>query len=165
MERIQSVNIERIEWACHEYGITHAQLAASVRVPESTIDRLIAGDGITFNNLQKIAEFFGHGVLFFVEQGPVDVATIYTPQFRTILNRKPNLNAKLRRFVRGVEKQREAYIALQEAISEPEITFTPPDVAGQTNSPKIVRDWLNLSIGNNFVASRAKSKSKAFWSS
>ncbi|MBM3925749.1 MAG: ImmA/IrrE family metallo-endopeptidase [SAR202 cluster bacterium] len=160
MDRIQTVNIERIEWACQQYGITHAQLAASVGVPESTINRLFAGNGITFNNLQKIAEFFGHGVLFFVEQGSVDATAVYTPQFRTILNRKPNLSAKLRRFVRGVEKQREAYLALQEAISEPGAAFTPPDIAGLPNGPQIVRDWLNLSTDNNFSTTRTKIEEK-----
>ena len=99
MERIQSVNLDRIEWACAEYGITLEQLAPIAGVPESTINRLVIGDGITVNNLQKIAEFLGHGVLFFVEQGPVDTDSIYTPQFRTILNRKPNLSATLRKFV------------------------------------------------------------------
>lgn len=137
MERIQSVNIERIEWACQEYGITHAQLAASVGVPESTINRLIAGNGITFNNLQKVADFFGHGVLFFIEPGPIDAADVHR-----------------------VEKQRETYLALQEAIDEPGITFTPPEVTGQANGSQIVRDWLNLSTGNNFGISRTKIEEK-----
>ena len=87
MERIQSVNLDRIEWACAENGITLAQLASTAGVPESTINRLVDRGGITFNNLQKIAEFLGHGVLFFLDQGPIDADSIYTPQFRTILNR------------------------------------------------------------------------------
>lgn len=160
MERIQSVNLDRIEWACAENGITLEQLASTVGVPESTIQRLVAGDGITFNNLQKTAEFLGHGVLFFLDQGPIDPDSIYTPQFRTILNRKPNLSAKLRRFVHTVEKQREAYLALQEASSEPGISFTPPNLSDQTNGPQIVRDWLNLSTANNFRLCREKIEEK-----
>ena len=160
MERIQSVNIERISWACQEFGITLEQLAGSIDMPESTISRLKVGDGITFNNLKKIADFFGHGVLFFLEQGAVDAEGIYTPQFRTILNRKPDLSAKLRRFVHRVEKQREAYLALQEAIAEPSVTFTPPDVAGEPNGPAMVFDWLNLSHGNNFEGTRARIEQK-----
>ena len=53
MERIQSVNIDRISWACQEFGITLEQLAGSIDMPESTISRLKVGDGITFNNLKK----------------------------------------------------------------------------------------------------------------
>jgi Zn-dependent peptidase ImmA (M78 family)/transcriptional regulator with XRE-family HTH domain len=161
MERIQSVNVERIEWACQEFGITHAQLAESVGVPESTIERLVTGHGITCNNLQKIADFFGRGVLFFLEQGATEAADVYTPQFRTILSRKPHLSAKLRKFVDRVEKQREVYVALQEAISEPGIKFIPPEAPGWTNgSSQVVRNWLNLSAGNTFAVSRANVEEK-----
>lgn len=162
MERIQSVNIERIEWACQQYGITPAQLRTSVGLPESTINRLLTGDGITFNNLQKIATFLGHGVLFFVEQGPINEANIYTPQYRTILNRKPNLSAKLRKIVHKVEKQRETYIALQEALAEPGIQFTPPDVPSLINgsTPQIIRNWLNLSASKSFGDYRKKVEGK-----
>ena len=160
MERIQSVNFDRIEWACAEYGMTLEQLSPIAGVSESAVTHLAAGDGVTPNNLQKIAEFLGHGVLFFVEQGPVETDRIYTPQFRTILNRKPHLSAKLRKFVQRVEKQRETYIALQEAISEPGVSFTPPDMASPANGPQLARDWLNLSISNNFEISRKKVEEK-----
>ena len=160
MERIQSVNLDRIEWACAEYGMTLEQLSPIAGVSESAVKHLAAGDGITPNNLQKIAGYLGHGVLFFVEQGPVEPDSIYTPQFRTILNRKPHLSAKLRKFVQRVEKQRETYIALQEAISEPGVSFTPPDMASPANGPQLARDWLNLSISNNFGISRKKVEEK-----
>lgn len=160
MERIQSVNLERIKWACQEFGITLEQIAGTVDVRESTVNRLMAGDGITFNNLKKIGDFFGYGVLFFLEPGPVDDEKIYTNQFRTILNRKPNLSPKLRRFVQRVERQREAYIALQEAIAEPSVIFNPPDVAGNPNGPELVFDWLNLSHGNSFDVTRTKIEQK-----
>ena len=160
MERIQSVNLDRIEWACAEYGMTLEQLSSIPQVSESAVKHLAAGDGITPNTLQKIAGFLGHGVLFFIEQGPVETDSIYTPQFRTILNRKPHLSPKLRRFVQRVEKQRETYIALQEAISEPGVSFTPPDMASPANGPQIARDWLNLSTSNNFAISRKKVEEK-----
>ena len=160
MERIQSVNLDRIEWACAEYGMTLEQLSLIAGVSESAVKHLAAGDGITPNKLQKIAGYLGHGVLFFVEQGPVEPDSIYTPQFRTILNRKPYLSPKLRKFVQRVEKQRETYIALQEAISEPGVSFTPPDMASPANGPQLARDWLNLSISNNFEISRKKVEEK-----
>ena len=160
MERIQSVNLDRIEWACAEYGMTLEQLSPIAGVSKSAVKHLAAGDGITPNNLQKIAGFLGHGVLFFVEQGPVEPDSIYTPQFRTILNRKPHLSPKLRKFVQRVEKQRETYIALQEAISEPGVSFTPPDMASSANGPQLARDWLNLSTSNNFEISRKKVEEK-----
>ena len=160
MERIQSVNLDRIEWACAEYGMTLEQLSPIAGVSESAVKHLTTGDGITPHNLQNIAGFLGHGVLFFVEQGPVETDSIYTPQFRTILNRKPHLSKKLRKFVQRVEKQRETYIALQEAISEPGVSFTPPDMASPANGPQLARDWLNLSTSNNFGISRKKVEEK-----
>ena len=160
MERIQSVNIERIEWACHEYGITSTQLAPSVGVPDSTIKRLMTGDGITPKNLEKIADFFGYGLLFFLEKGPIDVAEMYTPQFRTILNRKPQLSRKLRQFVDRVEKQREVYLALLEILEVPGVAFAPPDVTDQSNGPVVALDWLNISNGNSFESSRTKVEEK-----
>ena len=138
MERIQSVNIERVKWAFREFGITPAQLAESIGVPEPTINRLVTGHGITFNNLKKIAYYFGRGVLFFVEQEAIEATEVYTQQFRTILNRKPYLSTKLRKFVDSIQGQREVYIALLEALEEPVVAFSPPEcLNGQMEHPNL----------------------------
>ena len=75
MERIQSINPERIAWCCADHGITPSDLASELGIAATSIERVMAGqDGITFNQLRKVADYFGRGVLFFLEQGPVDEA-------------------------------------------------------------------------------------------
>ncbi len=92
MYRIQSSNPERILWCCADYGITPCELAAALGIAPGSIERLMAvEDGITFNQLRKVADFFGCGVLFFLEDGPVDAAQVHTTQFRTQTNQKPEV--------------------------------------------------------------------------
>ena len=70
MERIQSINPERIHWCCADYGITPDELAVALDIAPGSIARVLAGeDGITFNQLRKVADFFGRGVLFFLHTG------------------------------------------------------------------------------------------------
>ena len=78
MERIQSINPERITWCCADYGIAPEDLAAELGIAPTSIERVLTGDGgITFNQLRKIAEHFGRGVLFFLESGPVNDAQVH----------------------------------------------------------------------------------------
>jgi plasmid maintenance system antidote protein VapI len=105
MERIQSINPERIIWCCADYGITPGELAAELDIAPVSIEGVIAGeDGMTFNQLRKVADYFGRGVLFFLEEGPVDAAKVHTRQFRTLTNQKPEVTPMLKKFIERVEK-------------------------------------------------------------
>src|SRR5450759_492276 len=128
MERIQSINPERIEWCCADYGITPGDLASELNIAASSIERVIEGeDGITFSQLRKIAEYFGRGILFFLESGPVDEAQVHTPQFRTLANQKPELSTSLKKLIERVEKQRAVYLSLRDDLDETELLqFNPP---------------------------------------
>jgi Zn-dependent peptidase ImmA (M78 family)/transcriptional regulator with XRE-family HTH domain len=154
MERIQSINPERIAWCCADHGITPNDLASELGIAATSIERVMAGqDGITFNQLRKIAEYFGRGVLFFLEQGPVDEALVHTTQFRTLANQKPELSPKLKALIERVEKQREVYLSLCEDLSNTDRTwFNPPDL--QEKNPReaahVARQWLGLSDQNSF---------------
>ena len=87
MERIQSINPDRLAWCCADRGVTLEECAAEVGIAAANLEKVMAGEpGLTFNQLRKLAEFFGRGVLFFLEPNPVDEALVHTPQFRTLAN-------------------------------------------------------------------------------
>jgi Zn-dependent peptidase ImmA (M78 family) len=159
MERIQSINPDRIAWCCADHGITPTALASEVGIAAASVDRLMAGeDGVTFKQLRKIAEYFGRGVLFFLETEPVDDTLVHTPQFRTLANQKPELSAKLKALIERVEKQRAVYLGLREDLDDTDrLLFSPPDLPQQDprESARIVRRWLRLADDNSFDSYRA----------
>lgn len=159
MERIQSINPERIAWCCADHDITPGDLASELGIASATMDRVMEGeDGLTFNQLRKIADHFGRGVLFFLETGPVDETQVHTPQFRTLANQKPELSDKLKAMIERVEKQRAVYLSLREDLDDGDRpSFNPPDLAGQSprEAATIARKWLALSDQNNFDSYRA----------
>ncbi len=154
MERIQSINPERIAWCCAERGITADDLALELGIAQSSIERLMAGeDGITFNQLRKMAEYFGRGVLFFLEDGPVDEAQVYTPQFRTLANQKTELSVRIKTLIERVERQREVYLSLREELDDTDtVSFSPPDLpqSNPIEAAHITRQWLALADNNSF---------------
>jgi Zn-dependent peptidase ImmA (M78 family) len=158
MERIKSINAGRIAWCCADRGITQGELASELGIAAGSMDRVMEGkDGLTFNQLRKIAEYFGRGVLFFLEAGPVDEAQVHTPQFRTLANQKPELSAKLKALIERVEKQRSVYVSLREDLDDTDRPwFTPPDLSLQNprEAARIARRWLGLSDQNNFDSYR-----------
>lgn len=154
MERIQAINPERIAWCCADYDITPAGLAAELGIAPASIERVMSGeDGITFNQLRKIADYFGRGVLFFMEPGPVDEVHVRSAQFRTLANQKPELPPTLKKLIERVERQRAVYLSLLEDLDEAEqARFSPPDLTRKTprEAARIARQWLGLSDNNNF---------------
>jgi Zn-dependent peptidase ImmA (M78 family) len=159
MERIQSINPERIAWCCAEHGMTPVELAAKLGIAATSMERLMTGqDSLTFNQLRKIAEYFDRGVLFFLEAGPVDEAQVHTTQFRTLANTKPELSYELKALIERVEKQREIYLSLLEDLDDPDRPgFSPPDLSKQSprEAARLAREWLGLSDRNSFETYRA----------
>lgn len=93
MDRIQSINPARIAWCCADHGITPEALAAEVGISADRMSALMHdGEGLTFNQLRSVADFFGRGVLFFLEPEPVEAPQVHTPQFRTLASQKPELS-------------------------------------------------------------------------
>jgi Zn-dependent peptidase ImmA (M78 family)/transcriptional regulator with XRE-family HTH domain len=154
MERIQSINPERIAWCCADHGITPSDLASELNIATTSIDRVMAGeDGVTFNQLRKVADYFGRGVLFFLEPGSVDETKVHTAQFRTLANQKPELSAKLKVLIERVEKQREVYLGLCEDLNNTDrIGSSLPDLQGKNprEAARIARQWLGLTDRNSF---------------
>lgn len=164
MERIQSINPERIGWCCADLGITPDELAAKTGISASMMARVMAReDGMTFNQLRRVAEYFGRGVLFFLEEGPVDEALVHSPQFRTLANQKPELSPKLKGLIERVEKQRDVYLSLREDLDDDaRPCFKPPALPREHlgGAARIARQWLGLGESNNFDSYRESLESR-----
>lgn len=158
MERIQSINLARIDWCCADHGITRDELAREIDIAPASFAKVMAGEtGLTFNQLRKLAAFFGRGTLFFMEPGPVNEAKVHSPQFRTLSNQKPELSHRLKLLIERVERQRTVFLALREELDPAEVVrFSPPDLAGLTTpaAASCVREWLGLSDRNDFDSYR-----------
>jgi len=112
---------------------------------------------MTFNQLSRLAEHFERGVLFFLEAGPVNEAQVHTPQFRTLANEKPQLSAKIKMLIEGVEKQRAVYMSLREELDDTDRPrFNPPELPRQDlkEAARIARLWLGLNDENSFETYR-----------
>ena len=159
MERIQGLNPERIRWCCQEYGITEGQLAADLGISRTTMDRVMAREeGLTFNQLSKLATYLGRGVLFFLELEPINEEQVHSAEFRTLANQKPELSPRVKALIERAERQRAVYLSLREDLDdESRPRFIPPDIAGGVprDAARIARTWLNLEQENTFDAYRA----------
>lgn len=159
MERIKSINPARIEWCCAERGITADQLATDTGIAVATLKQVMAGTaGLTFNQLGKIAAYFGRGVLFFLDAEPVDEEQVHTPQFRTLANQKPELSAQIKALIERAEWQRAVYLSLREDLDdEGRPPFNPPEFPHRNprQAALVAREWLALHDENNFDAYRA----------
>ncbi|AEG01971.1 XRE family transcriptional regulator [Methylomonas methanica] len=164
MERIQLINPDRITWCCTDHGITPEMLASELDIAKASMERVMAGEaGLTFGQLRKIAEYFGRGVLFFLETTPVNDELVHTAQFRTLANQKPELSAKLKGLIERVEQQRTIYLNLRDELKDFEHPqFNPPDVAGLEipQAARVAREWLNLGATNDFDTYRAAVENK-----
>ena len=164
MERISAINLDRIRWCCADIGVTLDSLTSELGIASASIERLKAGeDALTFNQLRKIADYLGRGVLFFLEPEPVDEIRVHTPQFRTLANQKPELSNKLKALIKRVEKQRDVYLSLREDLDETDRPlFSPPQIQAQNiyETTLIVRSWLGLKEVNNFDSYRSALEAK-----
>lgn len=154
MERIETINRERVKWCCREHGVTVAQLASDTGLSLKTLTTFMdEGGGLTFLQLRKIADYFGRGVLFFLDAEPVNEAAVHTVQYRTLASQKPELSSGVKKLIERVERQRELYLSLCEEInSEDHPAFAPPpfsrnDPAG---AARAARQWLALGAAKSF---------------
>lgn len=163
MERI-FINSQRLTWCCADYGMTLDDLAAEVGIAVATLEKVALGEvGLTFKQLTNVAEYFGRGVLFFLEDEPVRAESVHTPAFRTLANQKPELSVKVRGLIERVEKQRAVFLALKEELDDPDLpVFVPPDfpAADPRAAAAIARKWLGLSDRNDFDSYRAAIEDK-----
>ena len=164
MDRIESINRDRIRWCANERGVSLDDVAIEAGVPLKALTNLMDdGTGLTFSQLRKLADYFGRGALFFLDEGPVDEERVHTIQYRTLTNQKPELSHAIRKLIERVERQRELYLALREDLhAEDYPVFRQIDV--QADQPAAaaatVRTWLRLGQANTFDVYRAAVEAK-----
>jgi Zn-dependent peptidase ImmA (M78 family) len=164
MERVHSLNFRRIEWCCDQVGITPEQLASDVGISASTMEKARVGtDVLTPGQLRKIASYFGRGVLFFLESSPADDSKVYTAQFRTLANQKPDLSPKIKQIIQRAERQRAIYLSLREDLDdEDRPRFCPPNISGLDlrATAAAARTWLRLKDQRTFDEYRTAVESR-----
>lgn len=163
MDHIHLINPDRITWCCTDRGITTDELAKDVNIAPTNMEKVMAGEpGLTFGQLNRIAEYFGRGALFFLDQAPVDETQVHTPQFRTIDNQKPGLSPKIRGLLERAEEQRRVYLSLREDLDDAVPKFKYPDIAKlQLDVAALeIRKWLKLGSEKTFDAYRATVEAK-----
>ena len=160
MDRIHAVNRERIEWCCAEQGMAPEVMAAML---DMSADRWAAfwndDAGLTFNQLRRLADYFGRGVLFFLEPGPAVPEQVHTPQFRTLAQQKPELSHRLRLLIERVERQRALFLSLREDLDDALWSpFQAPDLplGNVAAAAKQARQWLQLGEDKNDFESYRK---------
>ena len=135
------------------------EFSAEVGIGSTSLQRVMDKDGgLTFNQLRKVADFFGRGALFYLDTAPVDELNVHTTQFRTLANQKPELSARVKALIERVEKQREIYLSLREDLDEAETPhYAPPNISGLSvrDAANVVRKWLNLGSQNDFDSYRS----------
>lgn len=157
MNRITNINLDRLKWCFQDAGVAVSDVASELKIPKLN-EVILAESDLTFNQLKKISDFFGRGVLFFLDEAAVNIAKVHTPQFRTITNIKPNLSPKTRALIERVEKQRSIFLTLSEDFDDSEKqSFSPPSLPDNNikKAADVIRLWLQLGEKNDFNSYRA----------
>jgi len=152
MERIDFINTKRLQWCCDEIGITVEELSEETKVSIGALKSLFEGKkGLTYKQLKKLADFFGRGVFFFLEEGDVAEERVHSANFRTLTNQKPYLSLKMRKFIERVERKRDEFLWLLEETEGEQPNFTFPELEDSIeNRAMQIRQWLNLPNKNSF---------------
>lgn len=153
MERITSINPQRVAWCLADMGVTVEQVAAETGIAAERLQAVLGGDGgLTFAQLRKLADYLGRSVLFLLEPEPVEADRANTAQFRTLASQKPDLSRRVKQLVRRVEQQRAVYLGLLgelDAADRPR--FEPPTLPSDPIAAAgLARQWLNLGDTNTF---------------
>jgi len=148
MKELFAINPNRLEWCLNDFGVAISELSHSIGISEKTIEYALDGHAaISFGQLEKLAKFFGRGILFFIDPSPAVKDQIRTSQFRTIQNKKPNIIPEMRKLIERAEWQREVYLSILSESSDPESASPEvpiyPDLSAKA-AGKQARTWLGL---------------------
>ena len=154
MEKI-AINPSRLEWCLNAVQIDINQLSTELKIAQKTLDQAMESkEAFSVNQLEKIANYFKRNLLFFLESETPQEEEIYSLQFRTINNQRPNHSPKLRSFVEQVEKQRHVYLGLLEDLGETVNNNWYPDDLNLNEDTKSIsaniREWLGLAVPYDF---------------
>ena len=139
--RISGINAERIKWCCQLVAMDMQQLADATRVKVENLRR----GYLTYNQLAKVAKFFGYTPLFFLADEPPVLEQVHTVAFRSLANQGVRLDRKLAWIIRQVESHRDLYLDLANEMNDDVVAFAPPRLAGDVaRKAGAVRQWLGL---------------------
>ncbi len=141
MHKINNINPERIQWCCQTVAVDMQHLADSTKIK---LENLQQGH-LTYNQLEKVANFFGYTPLFFLDAETPMAEEVHTADFRSLANQKVALDRKLACIIRQVEWHRDLYLGLAEDLDEEIAYFNPPTLSGTVaKKADTVRKWLSL---------------------
>lgn len=165
MERIDFINTKRLQWCCDEIGITVEELSKKTRVSSVALKDLFDGKkGLTYIQLKILADFFGRGVFFFLEEGDVTEERVHSANFRTLTNQKPYLSLNMRKFIERVERKRDEYLWLLEELEGTRPDFELPELRGTIEEKALqLRRWLELPERNSYETYREAIESKGIF--
>ncbi len=160
-----AINPNRLQWCMNTIEVDLDGLSLEVHIAKQTLEQVMENqEALSVNQLEKIANYFKRSLLFFLDPNEASEERIYSPQFRTINNQKPINSPKLRAFIERVEKQRKIYVGLMEDLEEPLTKDWRSNIDWNIKDIKTVsanaRQWLDISISDNFDAMRQAVESK-----
>lgn len=151
-----AINPNRLNWCCQALGIDVSDLHVNINIAETTLTNAMQSQAVlSMTQLEKLAGYFNQSLLFFLEPSDVSEDKIYSPQFRTINNKKPIHSRKLRAFIKNVERQRQVYLSLLSDLNMPIVQNWQTHLTTDT-----ARQWLGLKPENTFNDLREAVESK-----
>ncbi len=148
MDRLGPINFQRLRWCSDDFGVSPEDVGERIHVPPDRWNPVLKGDeGLTFAQLRSMANFFGRGVLFFLESGAVNASQVRTPAFRSITNDEPELSPEVKAIIERAERYRLNYLAMREEIGEEsDVRFKAPKASTSdlSETASAIRRWLGI---------------------
>lgn len=163
VQRIQPVHRNRIDWCCAQQNVSVDDLAKKLSVKPERLDaEALRKSGLTYGQLKNVAAYFNRGILFFLEDEPINETEFHTPQFRTLSRQEPSLSPKMKAIIERTEQQRDLLLALQEDLDAEQTPVRIPRVNTDRipEAARKTREWLGLSDQGSFADYRIAVENK-----
>lgn len=150
------INPNRLNWCCEDAGITATDLPKKCNIVATTIAKAQAGEkALTYKQIEKLAEFFNRSWMFFMDDAPLNPATVHSPHYRTLHNQSPALSWEFKKFTQRVEQHRKIFVdLLEDADYDYFPQWHPPDIKPTDADAEHIRTWLGLTEENTFASLR-----------
>lgn len=139
---ISNINPGIIRWCCNEVSISLEELAASLKIKQPKLEQ---GE-LSFNQLEKVADYFGYGRLFFLNPDVPQKEQVHSVAFRSLANQGIKFDRNIKQIVEQVESHRDLYLSLLEDLKETHELQLPQLAGAIPDKAKAVRRWLGLDI-------------------
>ena len=143
---ISNINKDIIQWCCDEVSVTLSDLATETHIPEHKLKAAI----LTFNQLDKIADYFGYDLFFFLAPELPHIDRIHSVAFRTLANQEIPFDRNIKKIVEQVESHRDLYLYLLEDLGEEHHLHLPKLSGSVTDKAQTTRKWLNIKVNQSY---------------